>query len=100
MPTRAYALGTDTLSGSNIAAHSSFCKDFNNGKAGAVGADVTPPSIHLVLSSGTCSAPNQMLAENDREVANVNAPAGWNHVKASNSSDSDTAFTLRITYWH
>lgn len=100
VPTPSYARGTETLSGSNIAAHSSFCKDFNNARAGAVSADVSPASIHLALGVGTCGAPGQILAEKDGEVANVDAPAGWNHVTLSNRSDSNTPFTLRITHWY
>jgi hypothetical protein len=99
VPTTPHARGTETLSGP-ISAHASFCRDFNNAKAGAVSADVVPPSFHLLLGSGTCSAPGQILAEKDGEVANVDAPAGWNHVTLSNPSDLNTSFTLRITHWY
>ena len=99
-PTNPSARGTDSLSGSNLAAQSSFCRGFNNAKAGPVSADITPPFLHLVVRAGPCSAPGQILGEQDGEVANVNAPAGPNQVTVSNRSDTNTAFTLRITYWH
>lgn len=99
VPTTPYGRGTETLSGP-VSAHSSFCRDFNNAKTGPVSADVVPPSFHLLLGAGTCSAPGQILAEKDGEVANVVAPAGSNHVTLSNPSDSDTSFTLRITHWY
>ena len=94
------ARGTETLSGPPLPARSSFCHSFNNAKAGAVSADITPRSIHLVVGAGPCSAPGQMLAENDGEVANVEAPAGANHVTMANRADVDTAWTLRITHWY
>lgn len=99
-PTPQYARGTETHSGPPLAAHSSFCKDFNNARAGAVSADVTPPSIRLTLAVGTCGVPGQILAERDGEVTNVDAPAGANHVTVSNRSDLDTPYTLRITHWY
>lgn len=99
-PTRPYTRGTETLSGPNLAAHSSFCKDFDNAKAGPVSVDVTPPSIHLILGTGTCKAPGQILAAKDGEVTNVDAPEGSNHVTLSNRSNTDTPFTLRIIRWY
>ena len=99
VPTTPHARGTETLSGP-ISAHSSFCRDFNNARSGPVSADVVPPSFHLLLGAGTCSAPGPILAEKDGEVANVEAPAGSNHVTVSNRSDLDTSFTLRITHWY
>jgi hypothetical protein len=99
-PQPPYIRGTETLTGPPIPARSSFCQGFNNAKAGPVSADVSPRSIHLVVGAGTCSAPGQTLAEDDGEVANVEAPAGPNHVTMSNRADVDTAFTLRITHWY
>ena len=99
-PTRQYARGTESISGSNLAAHSSFCHNFENARAGAVSADVTPPSIHLVLAAGRCSARGAILAEKGGEIVNADAPEGWNHVTLFNRSDSPTAFTLRITHWY
>ena len=99
-PTNPSARGTDSLSGSNLAAQSSFCQGFNNAKAGPVSADITPPFLHLVVRAGPCSAPGQILGEQDGEVANVNAPAGPNQVTVSNRSETNTAYTLRINYWH
>ncbi len=99
-PQPPYARGTETLSGPPIPARSSFCGSFNNAKAGPVSADVTPRSIHLVVGAGPCNAPGQMLAENDGEVVNAEAPAGANHVTMSNPADVDTPWTLRITHWY
>lgn len=99
-PTQPSILGTATMSGPPVASRSSACWDFNNVKAGPVSADVTPRTIHLILTAGKCSAPGQMLAEKDGEFVNMEAPAGWNHVTLSNQSDVDVPYTLRITYWH
>lgn len=99
VPTTPHARGTETLSGP-IPAHASLCKEFDNAKAGAVSAWVSPRSIYLVLGAGTCSAPGQILAEKDGEVTNVDAPAGRNHVRLSNRSDLDTSFTLSIMHWY
>lgn len=92
--------GTETMSGPPIAAHSSFCTNFNNAKAGPVSADVTPRSIHVAVGAGPCSAPGPTLAERDGEVVNADAPAGANHVTLSNPSDLDTPYTLRIVHWY
>ncbi len=88
------------MSGPPVAAQSSACWNFNNAKAGPVSADVSPASIHLAISAGTCAAPGQMLRENDGEVANVDAPEGANHVTLSNRSDVAVPYTLRITHWY
>jgi hypothetical protein len=88
------------MSGPNIAAQSSACWNFNNAKAGPVSADATPRSLHIVLGAGTCSAPGQILAERDGELVNVDAPAGSNHVTLLNRSESEAAYTLRITHWY
>ena len=62
---------------------------------------VTPPTIHLVLRTGTCNAPGRIVAEKDTELVDVNAPAGWNHVRVSNPNPSDlnSTYILRLTYW-
>ena len=99
-PARQYAQGTGSISGSSLAAHSTFCYDFDNAKAGPVSADVNPRSIHLVLAAGRCSAPGEILAEKAGEIANADAPEGRNHVTLFNRSDSPTAFTLRVTRWY
>ena len=98
-PMPSYVRWTETLSATNLAAPFTYCKDFTNAKAGNVSADVTPPSIHLVLGAGTCSTPGQILAEKDG-VVSVDMPAGSNHITLSSRSDLDTAFTLSLTYWH
>lgn len=99
-PTPPSLRGTETISGSLIGAQSSFCWEFNNARAGPVSADVLPAAVHLVLGVGRCSAPGPVLAEKPGEIANVDAPQGWNHVTLWNRSDFDVAFTLRISYWH
>lgn len=78
-----------------------MCHEFNNAKAGNVTVFVTPPSIHLVLRTGTCNVPGSILAEKDTELVDVYAPAGSNHVSLSNPNPSgpDTPYTLRLTYW-
>jgi hypothetical protein len=99
-PTASYSQTTVVVSGSGFGGSATVCQEFNNAKAGAVTVFVTPPSIHLVLRTGTCNAPGQILSERDTELVNVNAPAGSNHVRLSNPSGLDTAYTLRLTYWH
>ena len=73
------------------------CLDFNNAKAGPVSVFVTPPSVHVVLRTGTCVAAGQTLAEKDAELINVSAPAGKNNAVFSNPPASD--ITVRLTYW-
>ncbi len=101
-PTQPYAgAGSiETVSGPPIAAHSTACWEFNNTKAGAVSADVTPRTIHLILGVGKCNAAGQVLAEKDGELVNVNAPAEWIHVTLSNQSDVDVPYILRVAYFH
>jgi len=98
-PTPQYARGTSTLSGPPIAARSSICTTFNNARAGAVSAGVSPPSLRVTVAAGTCSAPGQILGEKDGEVANAEAPAGPNHVTLSNQSDVAVSWSLTITHW-
>ena len=97
-PTPQSARGTSTLSGP-IAARSSFCRGFNNARAGAVSASVLPRSLRVILVAGSCDAPGQTLAEGDGDVVNVEAPAGSNHVRLSNQSDVALSFSLTITHW-
>jgi hypothetical protein len=80
--------------------HSTACWEFDNAKAGAVSAEVTPRSIHLILGAGKCAAPGQLLAEKDGELANVTAPLGWIHVTLVNQSDAEAPYTLRVAYFH
>jgi hypothetical protein len=100
-PTASYSQSTHIINSSGFGGSPTACDEFNNARAGAVSVFVTPPSIHLVLRSGTCNAPGQTLAEKDTELVNVNAPAGANHVRVSNPNPSgpDTPYMLRLTYW-
>ena len=99
-PTASYSQRTVIVSSSGFGGSPTTCEEFNNAKAGPVTVFVTPPSIHLVLRTGTCNAPGQMLAEKDTELVNVSAPAGSNHLRLSNPSELDTPYLLRLTYWH
>jgi hypothetical protein len=100
-PTPTYYQSTHTLGSPGFGGSPSTCHNFDNAKAGAVSVQVTPPSIHLVLRAGTCSAPGEILAANDTALTNVNAPAGSNHVRLSNPNPSgpETPYTLGLTYW-
>jgi len=100
-PTPAYSQTTHIVTSTGFGGAATACEAFNNAKAGTVTVFVTPPSIHLVLRSGTCNAPGQILAEKDSELVNVNAPAGSNHVRLTNPNPSgpDTEYLIRLTYW-
>jgi hypothetical protein len=99
VPSRQYFRDTETVSGP-IDAHGSFCWNFTNARAGAVYASATPRSLRVILATGTCAAPGQILAEADGEVSNIEAPAGVNHVTLSTQSDVATSFSLSLTHWY
>src|SRR3954464_7874520 len=100
-PTPSFSQTTHIVTSTGFGGAATACEGFNNAKAGPVTVFVTPPSIHLVLRTGTCNAPGQILAEKDTELVNVNAPAGTNNVRFANPNPSgpDTEYMLRLTYW-
>lgn len=100
-PTPSSSQTTHIITSTGFGGAPTSCIDFNNAKAGAVSAFVTPASIHLTLRTGTCNAPGQLVAEQDTELVNVNAPAGSNNVRLSNPTPSgpETPYMLRLTYW-
>jgi hypothetical protein len=100
-PTPSYSQTTTIVDSTGFGGAATTCNEFNNAKAGPVSAFVTPPSIHLVLRTGPCNAPGQIVAEKDTELVNVNAPAGSNNVRLSNPNPSgpETPYMLRLTYW-
>jgi len=100
-PTPSYSQTTETFDSSGFGGAATSCAEFNNAKAGPVSVFVTPPSIHLVLRTGTCNAAGPIVAEKDTELVNVPAPAGSNNVRLSNPNPSgpETPYFLRLTYW-
>src|SRR3954447_20640754 len=100
-PAGVYSQTTEIVQSTGFGGAVQACQEFNNSRAGAVTVFVTPPSIHLVLRVGTCTAPGQIVAEKDTELVNVNAPAGANHVRLTNPNPAgpDTPYMLRLTYW-
>jgi hypothetical protein len=100
-PTPSYSQTTSIVDSTGFGGAATSCHEFNNAKAGPVSVFVTPPTIHLILGTGTCNAPGQALAEKDTEWVNVNAPAGSDHVRLSNPNPSgpETPYLLRLTYW-
>jgi hypothetical protein len=101
LSTPSFSQTTHIISSTGFGAAPSACHEFNNATAGAVTVFVTPPSIHLILRTGTCSAPGQTLVEKDIELVSVNAPAASNNEVASNPNPlgPETPYMLRLRYW-